>query len=508
MTSFLYRFGRACARHPFRVLLTWLVVAVAATMANGAVGGPTSDEFTIPGSESQAAFDLLEERFPEENGAGSRVVFHTEDGTLAEPAHQAAVESTLTALGSLPHTTDVSNPFDARGPTVSPDGTIGFADVSYDTDELELADFDAAEAAVATARDAGIDVAYSGALAWAGAEQEAGSEMVGIGIAIIVLLVAFGSVIAMGIPVGTAIFGVLIGMSLLGILAGQTDVPEVSPMIATMIGLGVGLDYALFVVTRHRELLHEGHSVHDAAAKANATAGQAVLFAGVTVVIAICGLQVSGIPAVATMGYSAAIVVAVSMLLAVTLLPALLGLAGTKIDKLRLPRLRRRSSTKATHTPARAASGRWAAHVADRPWRYALGSFALLLLLAAPVAQLRVGFPDDGNAAPESTERQSYDLLTEGFGAGFNSSVAIAVDLSGSDQDEAALVSITDTLAADPGIASVGPPAMNASGDTAVISATPTSAPQDAETDRMVDRLRRRGSRRHRGLGRGGLRHR
>ncbi len=490
MTSFLYRFGRACARHPFRVLGVWLLVAVAANLANGAIGGPTSDKFTIPGSESQAAFDLLEERFPEENTAGSRIVFHTEDGTLTDPAHQAAIETTLTELAEAPHVTAVSNPFDARGPTLSPDGTIGFADLSYDTDDLDLADFEAAEAAVATARDAGLDVEHSGALVWAGAQQEAGSEMLGIGIAIIVLLVAFGSVIAMGIPVGTAIFGVLIGMSLLGVLAGMTDVPEVSPMIATMIGLGVGLDYALFVVTRHRELLHEGYSVHDAAAKANATAGQAVLFAGVTVVIAICGLQVSGIPAVATMGYSAAIVVAVAMLLAVSLLPALLGLAGTKIDKLRLPRLRRRSSAKANRAQEHAASSRWAAHVAERPWRYAIGSLLLLVVLAAPVTQLRVAFPDDSNAAPESTERQSYDHLTEGFGAGFNSSVAIAVDLTGSDQDEATLAAIQDTLAADPGIASVDPAAVNASGDTAVISATPTSAPQDAATDQMVDRLR------------------
>ena len=490
MTSFLYRLGQRCARHPFRVLAAWLVVAVAATMANGSVGGPTSDEFTIPGSESQAAFDLLEERFPEETGAGSRIVFHTEDGTLTDPAFQAAVDASLVELASAPHVIEVTNPYDPRGPTLSPDGAIGFADVSYDTDDLEMADFEAAEAAVATARAAGVNVDYSGGLVWAGAEQETGSEMIGIGIAIIVLLVAFGSVIAMGIPVGTAIFGVLIGMSLLGVLAGQTDVPEVSPMIATMIGLGVGLDYPLFVVTRHRELLHEGFTVHDAAAKANATAGQAVLFAGVTVVIAICGLQVSGIPAVATMGYSAAIVVAVAMLLAVSLLPALLGLVGTKIDKLRLPRLRRRSTATAGRRPAGAASGRWANHVAERPWRYTLGSLAILVVLAAPVTQLRVAFPDDSNAATSSTERRSYDLLSEGFGAGFNSSVVIAVDLTGSERDEAVLASIHDALEADRGIVSVDPPAVNAGGDTAVVSATPSSAPQDADTDRTVDRLR------------------
>ena len=489
MTKFLYDIGRRSARHPFRVLGAWVLVAAAAMMLNQSIGGPTNDEFTIPGSESQAAFDLLEERFPEETGAGSRIVLHTEDGTLAAPATRATIDASLSELRDAPHVLDVTDPFDPRGPTISPDGSIGFADVSYDTDEIGATEVDAAEVALEPIRDAGVQVEHSGALVWANEEAAGGSEMLGIGIAVIVLLVAFGSVIAMGIPIGAAIFGVLIGMALLGVLAGLTDVPEVSPMIATMIGLGVGIDYALFVVTRHRELLHEGWSVHDAAAKANATAGQAVLFAGATVVVAISGLQVSGIPAVAIMGYSSAIVVAVAMLLAVTLLPALLGMAGTKIDTLRLPRMRRRQ-TRTAAAPHETASGRWAHRVARRPWPYALGSLALLVLLAAPVTSLRVGFPDDSNAAPDTTQRQSYDLLTEGFGAGFNSSFVIAVDLAGDERDPATLVAVHDALAADSGIASVDEPVVNPAGDTAIVSATPSSAPQDAETDETVDRLR------------------
>jgi RND superfamily putative drug exporter len=489
MTKFLYRLGFNSARHPFRVLLIWLLVAVAAFALKGSVGGETNDDFTIPGTESQAAFDLLEDRFPAESSISSRVVFHHERG-LDGPERQAAVEATLAELREAPHVIEVTNPYDPRGPTLSPDGTVGFADVTYDLDDtLPIAQFDQADAAAELSRDAGIAVEFGGSLGVAGAEEAGGGELVGIGVAVIVLLVAFGSVIAMGIPIGTALFGVLIGMSLLGVLAGATDVPSVSPMIATMIGLGVGIDYALFVVTRHRELLHEGHSVPDAAGRANATAGQAVLFAGVTVVVAICGLWVSGIPAIATMGWASGIVVVVSMLLAVTMLPALLGWAGTGIDKLRLPSRRRRKAVAAV--PAKEnTSTRWAHHVAERPWRYTIGTLVLLVALAAPLTQLHIGFPDDSNQPEDTTTRQAYDLLADGFGAGFNSTVNVVVDLTGSEDDAAVIGSVESALAADPGVVAVGPPAVNESGDTAVFSATPATAPQDADTDDMIDRLR------------------
>ena len=242
--------------------------------------------------------------------------------------------------------------------------------------------------------------------------------------AVVVLLVAFGSVIAAGIPIATALFGIFIGLGLIGVLAGLTDVPSISPLLATMIGLGVGIDYALFIVTRHRGFLHEGRSVEESAGLANATSGSAVLFAGTTVVIAIAGLRIAGIPSIATMGLASAITVAVAMVAAVTLLPALLGLAGTRIDKLHLGRRRAVKAEEAQRTFA----GRWADHVGHHPWRYAIASFVGLIALAAPVLAMRTGVADDGTAQRDATYRKAYDLLAEGFGRGVNGPLTVVVD--------------------------------------------------------------------------------
>ena len=239
----------------------------------------------------------------------------------------------------------------------------------------------------------------------------------------IVLLVAFGSMIAMAIPIVTALLGLGMGLGGVGIMAYFVDTPVISTMIASMIGLGVGIDYALFVVTRHRQHLHEGMSVEDAAGVANATAGQSVLFAGMTVVIAITGLLMAGLPSVTAMGFAAAIVVLFSMFIAVTLLPACLGFAGRNIDRWSLPHRKDRGGE--AH---RTLAGTWAHHVGKRPWRYALGSFAGLLLLAAPVLGLSMGFSDDANKSADATEHKAYDLLTDGFGKGFNGPFAIVVD--------------------------------------------------------------------------------
>jgi RND superfamily putative drug exporter len=251
-----------------------------------------------------------------------------------------------------------------------------------------------------------------------------------------------------------------------------------------MIGLGVGIDYALFVVTRFREELHGGLSVHDAAGTATATAGQAVLFAGMTVVIAIVGLQVSGIPAVTTMGYAIALVVVVAMALAVSLLPALLGWAGHRIDRLAIHR--RHTDEREGHETI---SGRWAAHVARNPIKYAVGSLVALLLLTVPVLSLRIGFADDGNKAPATTQRQAYDLLAEGFGDGFNGPLQVVVELD-RPNDVEAVAAVRGALASDAGIAAVSPPMFNEAGDTAVLTAVPTTSPQDEATEQTVDRLR------------------
>ena len=483
MSGSLYRLGRSCARHPFRVLGAWLLAAFAIISMQGSIGGEFSDDFRVPGVESQEAADILTDRFPSESGAAARIVLHTDAGRLDDDAHRATVDDARSLLLEGRDVVDVTDPFAPGAAALSGDGQTAYVDVTYDVTGLDTTHLEDATDAAVAAGAAGVQVELTGSLASAAAE-EPGSEMLGLGVAVIVLLVAFGSVIAMGLPIVTALVGILIGSAGVGVLAAFGDVPEISNMIGMMVGLGVGIDYALFIVTRHRQQLHEGMSVADAAGTANATAGQAVLFAGTTVVIAILGLFLAGLPAVTMLGVSVAIVVVVAMIAAVTLLPGLLGLAGTKIDKLSIHR--RRHVAKA---PEATASGRWAHHVGRHPVRYALASLLALGALAVPAASMRIGMADDGNAAPANTERQAYDLLAEGFGPGFNGPILVVVDIPTA-SDGSAVARIQDALARDPGVAAVTPPAFNETGDTAVMTVNPTTAPQDQRTDALVRRLR------------------
>ncbi len=351
----------------------WLVIAIAVIGLNASVGGETSDDFTIPGTEAQQGIDLLDERFPNQGGVSGQIVFADPDGDITDPAARAAFAETLAEFAAGPNVLAVTDPYDPANASVSADGRIAYATVRYSVDPPGPEEGEAAEAAVEIARDAGLQAELSRSIV-RGSEEVEGGEMVGLAVAIIVLLVAFGSVIAAGIPIGSALFGIMIGLGLIGVMSGFTDVPSISPMLATMIGLGVGIDYALFVVTRHRGFMHEGRSPVESAALANATSGTAVLFAGTTVVVALAGLVLAGIPSIAIMGYASAVTVLVAMLGAVTLLPAFLGLAGSKIDRFHIGR-RRSEAEVAAHTTRR---GRWADHVGRHPWRYAIGSFVLL----------------------------------------------------------------------------------------------------------------------------------
>jgi RND superfamily putative drug exporter len=483
MSQFLFRLGRLCARHPFRAVGAWVLVAAVVLSLASRIGGDYENDFTVPGVESQAATDVLEERFPAQAGETGRVVFHVDEGRIDDPERQAVVKTTLDRLADGTDVSGVSDPYDPRGPTVSADGTTAFAAVQYSEEVLTEDHADEATEAVDVAREAGVQAELSGEIAAAGEEVE-GSEVIGLVVALVVLVVAFGSIIAAGMPIAVALVGILIGLGGVGIVAGFTSVPTTSSTLAVMIGLGVGIDYALFVVTRYREELHGGLSVPDAAGTAIATAGQAVLFAGMTVVIAIVGLQVSGIPAVTTMGYAIALVVIVAMALAVTLLPALLGWAGHGIDRLAIHR-RRGDEREGRET----VSGRWAAHVARNPVKYAVGSFVALLLVTVPVLGLRIGFADDGNKATSTTQRQAYDLLSEGFGEGFNGPLQVVVKLA-EPNDVEAVTAVRTAIAADPGIAAVSEPMPNAAGDTSVLTAVPTTSPQDEATEDTVDRLR------------------
>ena len=335
------------------------------------------------------------------------------------------VASALDAVAALPHVVAVSDPYDAASPMLSPDGRMGFSTVTFDTSDVELAPLDEAEAAVAPMRDAGLTVEYSGLLGDADAPAEPKSELIGMGVAVVVLVLAFGSLVAMSLPLGVALISLLVGTSTIGLISGQIPIPASATLVGSMLGLGVGIDYALFVLARHRENIGTDVGLHESVGRANATAGLSVLFAGSTVVLAIAGLQLAGVPMIAAMGWTSALMVAVTMLAALTLLPALLGLSGKRIDSLRVVRSRSRDRSRPTW------SGRWANHVADHPVRYLVAAVALLGVVATPAASLRIGFPDDGNVGTESTLRRSYDMLAEGFGPGFNGPLQVVVDLDG-----------------------------------------------------------------------------
>ncbi|QYG93934.1 MMPL family transporter [Iamia sp. SCSIO 61187] len=486
MSKILYRLGHWSVRHRRWVLAAWLTLLIGAGALSGALGGTTSDAFTIPGTESQKAMDLLEERFPEQSGSSARLVFASDDDTpLTDPARRAGIEATLAAAADAPDVVSVTDPFTAG--TVSSEGLIAFADVSYPVPANEVSEeaATALEEIAAPAEATGVRMEIGGDV---GPQEELGhtSELIGLGVAIIVLLLSFGSLVAMGLPIATALIGVGVGISGIGVLSAFTDLSSTAPVLATMIGLAVGIDYALFIVTRHRQNVAEGLDVEESAARANATAGGAVVFAGLTVVIALAGLAVIGIPFLTVMGLGAAFTVLLSVGIAVTLLPALLGFAGHNIDRWRIGRTRTGSASESHDT----LSARWARRVVARPGVALAGGLALMLLLAVPMLSLRLGMPDAGTAPQDTTRRQAYDLLAEGFGPGFNGPLTLVADTSGAADPDAALAEVVAAVTEDPGVQLVAPPVPNEAGDTAIIAVVPRTSPSSADTSSLVHHLR------------------
>jgi putative drug exporter of the RND superfamily len=482
MTPFLYRLGRAAVRRRRLTVLVCALVAVAVVALGQTAGGEMSDAFEIPDVESQAALDVLEEDFPAAAGTSAQLVFAVDDGTLSDSAAAGAVEAALADVAGQPDVGEVGE-LQRSG-----DDRIAYADVQYvrPSDEIRDAAFARLEATAATTNDAGVvQMELGGDLPSEAAQEEpAGQEVIGLVVAVIVLLVAFGSVIAMGLPIGTALVGLAVSTGLIGLVAAVVDVSSVAPILAAMIGLGVGIDYALFIVTRHRENVRLGMTVEEAAGRAVATSGSAVLFAGVTVVIAICGLAIAGITAVTVMGLMSGLTVAVMVVLALTLLPALLGYAGHGIDRLRLPGMRAGAGA-----PGRESMWhRWGRQVAAHPWRYLTGGVLVLVLLAAPVFSMRLGMVDNGTSPTSLTTRRAYDLLAEGFGPGFNGPLVLSAELAGATADD--LAPLVDALDADPGVQAVAPVVPNAEGTAAVLRVIPTAAPQDEATTDLVHHLR------------------
>jgi putative drug exporter of the RND superfamily len=493
-TGGLARWTRACATHPWRVVAGWIGIIVALVFLVGAIGGDLKDEFEIPGSDTQKATDLIESEFASEQGGVLNLVFAAPEGEqLDTPERRAAIEDAIAELQTpeFAPTEDeagidsVGDPFSED--TVSDDGRIAYAEAQFDRIIYEE-DREAVVAVQDTVREtvepAGVTVEFNGDAEFPPIEQGT-QELLGLLAALIVLLVVFRTFSAAAIPIALALTAVASAFFLLFILAGLTDINTITPLLVSMIGIGVGIDYSLFIVTRFRQLLHEGLSPADAAAEAGASAGRAVVFAGVTVAISVTGLAFFGLDFITKLGIGSALGVLTTVLIANSLLIAVLRLLGHRIDRLKVPFLPRLDDAEAARE--RTPIARWGRFVT----RHARAVFVVTLLAVVALAStsllVRLGASDQGTQPTEQTARRAYDLLAEGFGAGFNGPIPIVVDVN---DDPEAPQRIYDGVQDLPGVAAAGEPQFNDEETVAIVFVTPDSAPQDEETSQLVDRLR------------------
>jgi putative drug exporter of the RND superfamily len=486
----LARLGRAVAQHPWRAISAWIVVAVLVVGASVTVGGRLVDEFSIPDSDAQRAVDLLEQRFPARAGDSATLAFAVENGRLDSGASRSTIARALAVAAKIPGVEGVGKPFAEEGGDVSSDGRIAYADVQFGKTAWEVPKqyVERLEADVqAAVEGSGVQAEFTGQVVAAQETPETGaSELLGLLAAMVILIIVFGSVIAMGLPILLALLSVGLGLALLLIAASFTNFNSITPTLATMIGLGVGIDYALFIVTRFRQSLHDGMRPQEAAAAATATAGRAVIFAGLTVAISISALAVIGLDFITKLGFGAAITVITAVAAAVTLLPAVLSLLGHRIDRGRVPFLRRQDDSHEARQGSLPA--RWGRFVTRRARVVTVAVVLALVALATPaLGWVQLGSSDAGSNPTSTTTRRAYDLLAEGFGPGFNGPLLVSVDQRRSPEAAGRLAA---AIREDPGVASVRAPILNEAKDTAQLVVYPTSAPDSERTQELVDRLR------------------
>jgi RND superfamily putative drug exporter len=475
--------------HRRKVLVVWLVVLVAVSVLSQVVGSDYQDKFSGGNTESQRAQNLLKERFPARAGDPADIVFRTGPDPVTSPANQQAIEAVVNSVKGLPHVSGTVSPFEQPQAQISQiDPHIAFAVVQFDreTGDLTASQVQKVIDTADAAKVPGLEVEFGGQpISKTVFATPGGSEAIGIAAAIIILLIAFGSVIAMGLPILTALFGIGIGFGVIALLSHGVVVPTFGPQLAAMIGIGVGIDYALFIVTRYREGLAEGRDPRGAVTHSLDTSGRAVLFAGCTVVISLLGMLLLGASFVYGLAFGSIAAVVLVMAASLTLLPAMLGFAGLAIDRWRLPWHR-------TPTPGhRSAWYRWSRVVQHHPWLLGGVALAILLVLAIPVLSLQMLFTDAGNDPTSLTTRRAYDLLAQGFGPGANGQLFIAVDLPpGSPADLPG--NVASAVQATDGIATVLASQTNPAGDTALIVAIPKTSPQDGATESLVHDLRQK----------------
>ena len=485
MNRFIRRIGDFSARRPWTTIGAWAVLAALVAVLAGAVGGAFADDFSAPGSESAEAMALLDERFPAEAGGSAVAVFAAPQGQQVT-SYRAGVEKALSQVAKIDHVATVSDPF-ATG-RVSADGRVAFAEIALDVPSTEFGRATAAEVgeALEPARTGGVQAEFGGDAAFLNAEKKSSpAEAVGLLAALVVLLVAFGTVVAALVPIVLALVAVGVGLGGIVLLAGGLTVSTAAPTIGAMVGLGVGIDYALFIVSRYRENRHAGQVNPQALSAAMGSSGTAVFFAGGTVVVAMAALALTGVGFLASIGLGTSIVVLFAVATALTLLPALLSLLGDRIDAGRI--IGRRRVAKAAEETV---WWRLAHRISARPWPYLVAGALLLLTLAAPALSLNTGFPDAGDNPTGQTERKAYDLLADGFGPGFNAPLSVVADLQGTGLTAADVPELAARIEADPGIAEVGDPRVSANGDTVVLPTLPTTEPSDPATVQTLERIR------------------
>ncbi|GGQ70526.1 MMPL family transporter [Kitasatospora griseola] len=481
MSTLLGRLGGAAAARPWRTVAAWLLLIAAIFGLARAFGGESRDSYRVPGTRSTAGLDLLHERFPETAGADARVVIHDRNGKALP---EDALTALRTRLSGLPHVLAVSPPIPSQA------GDTALLTLSYDVEVTafkDSAEIDALHDAARPATDAGYQVELGGQVPEHFSAPDGTAEAIGMGAALVILVLALGTVVSAGLPLLVALAGLALGTGLITLLSAVTDISNIAPTVASMVGLGVGIDYALLLVARHVEGLRRGLDARAAATVANATAGSSVVVAGSTVLVSLFGLKLAGLSIYASFGYATFATVGGVMLASLTLVPALATLAG--------PRLLRRAERRAAAggepartdtTPTR--TERWARLIGRRPIAAAVLSLAVLLGLAAPMLGMRTWPQDAGSQAADNTTRKAYDLIAEAYGPGANGPLLLAVDLDRLPKSE--LPALAAKVAQDPAVVQVQPARFNQAGNAAVITVQPRTGPQDEATAQLVKRLR------------------
>jgi putative drug exporter of the RND superfamily len=474
-----------CYRRRRLVVVAWIVLLVGVNVLAKSAGGDLVKSLSLPGTESQRAFDVMKNDFRQSGDTGYLVFKSKTSDGVQSPAVFNEIEKTLAPeLRKEKHVVSITTPYEPGGSAfVSKDGSIAYAAIQFDvqSNDVPIAVANDMRSVVAKANTPSLEIELGGAMFTD--QKQPASEAIGVLAAVLILLVAFGSVLAMGLPIMTALFGIGIGLAVVTLLARFTDVPSFAPQVTAMIGIGVGIDYALFISTRYREALHEGSDPEQAVVHAIDTSGRAVLFAGGTVVISLLGLFLIGLSFIRGLSIGAALAVLLVMAAAVTLLPAVLGFVGHTIDRFALP------MTKRPKDPEHTVWARWARTIQRRPWPVAIAGLAILLVLAVPAHGLRLGIADAGNDPTKLTTRRAYDLLSQGFGPGFNGPLIVASEVR-SAGDVAAMARVASAIEKTPGVANVGRVIPSPNGKAVFVQVVATGSPQDASTTKLVHRLR------------------